>query len=169
MKNTLNYTFLGALSGAALTFVILKLMKNPNIGKGVLIGAGTGSAVGLLLGVMEDMKTSKTSTDEQENLVTEAQVKAFAKSLGIDAELKVNSYLTILNQIPHTSVQKQNVLNVINVMLKAMKDGKWNEEASLPEKKQILLAYGVKESEFNSFQQIVVSNLTNIITGFFNK
>ena len=166
--NFYKYTLIGALGGTALAFLYLKTLgkdKALDLTKTLLIGGVAGAGLGLLSDVVAKggVKIKEGVTPEKP-LVTEQTVRDFAKSLGIDDELKINSYLLILNQVPHTAEQKQRVLNVLDATLRAKRDKKWDESATLTAKKEILVKnYGITDAEWNVFQQITSANLANLI------
>lgn len=166
--NFYKYTIIGALGGTALAFLYLKTIaknKGFNLTKTLLLGGVAGAGIGLLGDIITKGGVKvKEGAESNISPVTEQQVRDFAKELGIDTELQVNSYLLILNQVPHTQEQKQKVLNVINAQLKSKRDKKWNENATLAEKKELLVKnYGITDSDWNGFQEITSANLANLI------
>ena len=100
--------------------------------------------------------------------ITRESVKELAKSLDSDSVSQVDNYLFILDKAKLSEQDTQRVLNVINGVLLAKKDKKWDEKADISNKKTILLAYGVTEQDFKVFQDIIVNSLANIITDAFN-
>ena len=168
------YTLWGALGGTALAFLYLKTIgkdKALNLTTTLLIGGVAGAGIGLLGDVTTKGGVKvKEGAENEIPPINEQQVKDFAKELGIDTELQVNSYLLLLNQVPHTQAQKQKVLNVINAQLKAKRDKKWNENDSLSDKKALLLKnYGITDADWNGFQEIISNNLATLLVDTFGK
>lgn len=173
MKNqkTILYSIAGAGVGVLVAYILVSRNKNLDMVKTLTIGGVSGLGLGLISGLIAS--GASTTNDEiketQIKQLTEGQIREFAKSLGIDSELQVNSYILILNQVSHTPEQKQNVLKVLDAMLKAKRDKKWDEKGTLTQKKEILMSYGITDKQFNVFQEVTTQNLTNLIADALTK
>lgn len=156
-------TLWGILAGTGLAFLYLRTLgkeKNLDLFKTLLIGGGIGVGVGISV----DVISSKTKKP-----VTEEKLRALAKKVGGDAPLQVNNYMSIVKLAKLSESDTQRVFNVINGMLLAKIDKKWDENANLDAKKTILLSYGVTAEDFKVFQDVIVNSISDIISGDFLK
>ena len=155
-------SYWGVVGGTALAFLYLKTLgkdKNLSLAKTLLIGAGVGGGIGLIT----DMAIGK-----KPKAITRESVKELSKSIDSDSVSQVDNYLFILDKAKLSEQDNQRILNVINGVLLAKKDKKWDEKADINNKKAILLTYGVTEQDFKVFQDVIVNSLANIITDVFN-
>ena len=152
----------GAIVGAGLAYIyILTLGKGKNLKLiNVLgIGAGAGAVIGAVAGSMRS----------GDKTITEESLRAKAKSINPDTEAEVDSYLLIINKAKSLTEQdKQRIYKVIDAVLSAKKDGKWDEKADLESKKQILMTYGITDEDFKVFTDVVIKGLSDLIVGAFD-
>jgi len=163
MNKTFLYTLVGGAAGVGLAYLYLNMNKDKalDLYKTLLIGGVSGAGLGLIGGLASSRINLIRKEEEQ---LTEEKVLEAAKSLGIDEEVQVKSYISLLNSISASKEQKQRVLKVIDAMLKAKKDNKWDEKSPLSKKKEILASYNISQADFDVFQQIITNNITNLIT-----
>lgn len=156
-------TLWGVLGGTALAFIYLKTLgkdKNLTLMKTLLIGGGIGAGIGLGIDL---------SVNRKPKFVTEEDLKGLAKSVGTDAETQLNSYLSLVKLAKLDEPDTQKVFNVIKGEFLAKKDNKWDAQADIATKKQILSNYGVSDDDFKLFEAVIIKGLTNIIVGAFGK
>lgn len=162
-------TVWGILGGTALSFIYLKTLgkdKNLSLVKTLLIGAGVGAGVGLLV---DNMGSSVEDIDE-ETLIDENYLRALAKTLNNPlAETELETYLLAVDKSNLSDEDERKIYRVLNGLLLAKKDNKWDEGANIQTKKQILMGYGVAESDFKIFEQIIINKLTNLVTDLLEK
>lgn len=163
-------TLIGVVGGGALAYLYLKTLgkdKNLNMITTLLIGAGVGGGIGFLASGVTSFR--KGDKDEESNLITEEQLRELARSLNDPSELtQLETYLLATRKSDLTDADEQKVFRVIKGVLLAKKDNKWDENASMQIKKQILLNYGVTSDDFDVFQTFIVNKLSDIITDIFS-
>lgn len=155
-----------AIAGLGLGYVYVKYIsnnKNLSLGKSVLVGGALGGALGLGIDLIQ--KNQKNENTE----VTEQSLKDLAKSISPEAEKELYNYLFLLNKANLPSSENKKAYNVLNGFLLAKKDDKWNSKADIQEMKKTLLAYGVKEEDFQIFQSLLANGIFNAISNIFNK
>lgn len=155
-------TYWGVIGGTALAYLYIKTLgkdKNLSLTKTLLMGAGIGGGAGILADLVIGNKPKQ---------ITEQSLKDLAKSIDPETVSQVDNYLFILSKAKLSEKDNQRVMNVINGVLLAKKDKKWDEKAEISNKKAILLNYGVTEEDFKVFQDVIVNSLANIITDSFN-
>lgn len=154
-----------ALAGLGLGYVYVKyISKNQNLslGKSVLIGGALGGALGLGIDLIQ-------KNQKEESKITEQSLKELAKSISPDAEKELSNYLFLLNKANLPSTENQKAYNVLNGLLLAKKDDKWNPKADIQEMKKTLLSYGVKEEDFQVFQSLLANSIFDAISNIFNR
>lgn len=165
MKKQINKyaTFWGVLGGTALAYIYIKTLgkdKGLQLTKTLLIGAGIGTGVGLGIDLFVNNKPKP---------VTEDDVKKMAESIGSEAKSEVDGYLSLMKLAKLSESDNQRVLNVVNAVLLAQKDKKWDAKADLTTKKKVLSGYGISDDDFNVFENVIVKGVSNIIVGAFEK
>jgi len=154
----------GILAGLGLSYLYLKTLgknKNLNLTNTLLIGGGIGAGVGSLATLMSSSNKDENKIPTKESLLNLANE---TNSLN-----EVQNYLDIIDKSNVSDKDTQRIYNVINGVLLAKKDKKWDESADIKTKKNILLGYNVSEYDFNVFQDIVVNRLADLITNIINK
>ena len=147
----------GILAGLGISYLYFRYAKDnkftlfQTLGIGSGIGAAIGSASLLLL-----------DTKKVEKKITEQSLRDLAKEL--DSELEIDNYLRIIQLAELSDADKERVYKVINGVLLAKKDKKWDENADIKTKKAILLNYNVSEFDFKVFYDVVINRLADIIT-----
>lgn len=147
----------GILAGLGLSYLYFKLAKNnkftlfQTLGIGSGIGAGLGSAILLL-----------SDTKKVEKNITEQSLKDLSKE--VDSELEVDNYLRIIDLAKLSDSDKERVFKVINGVLLAKKDKKWDENADIKIKKAILSNYNVSEFDFKVFYDVIINRIADILT-----
>lgn len=158
-KKMLTNIAVGTVVGAALGYLYLITLgkgKNLKMVNVLSISGGIGLISGALL----------SSTKKKPAEITEEDLRSFAKTINVKTENEVDGYLDIIRRAKNISEQeRQRVFKVINAMLLAKKDKKWDEKADIETKKQIILQYGVSQEEFASFNDIVIKGLSDILAG----
>ena len=104
---------------------------------------------------------------KEPKIITEQSLKDLADET--NSALELQNYLDIIERAKVGDKDKQRIFNVINGVLLAKKDKKWDEFANMKTKKNILLGYNVSEYDFNVFQDVMVNKLADIISDVINK
>lgn len=157
----------GIIAGLGLSYLYIKTLgkdKNLNLTNNLIIGAGIGAGVGSLITLLSN---SSSAEEKQPKLVTEQSLKDLAEET--NSTLELNNYLDIIERAKVGDKDKQRIFNVINGVLLAKKDKKWDEFADIKTKKNILLGYNVAPYDFQVFQDVMVNKLADIITDVLNK
>lgn len=144
------------LGGTALAYLYLKTIgkdKKLELAKTLLIGGGIGLGIGLGIDL---------SKREPVKPITEDELINKAKQVDSNTEDELKSYLSALNNSDDLSdSKKQKFYNVLIAFIKAKKDGKWDTKGNIKNKKDVLVSYGVSESDVNLFEDVLKNNLTN--------
>ena len=152
-KYTTVWTILGGTALAYLYYKTLGKNKGLDLTKTLLIGGG----VGLGLGLGIDL-----SKREPVKPITEDELIDKTKQVDSNTEDELKSYLSALNNSDDLSDSKKHKFyNVLIAFIKAKKDGKWDTKGNIKNKKDVLVSYGVSESDVNLFEDILKNNLTN--------
>lgn len=172
-KSFYNYsTFWGLLGGGALAFIYLKTLgkdKNLNLMKTLLIGAGIGTGVGLFIDILPSKKDNQNAEGDNQ-LLTPDILRALAKELNDPVtETELETYLLAVDKGNLSQIDQQRVYRVIRGLLSAKKDNKWDENATMQVKKEILRNYKVTDQDFLVFQDIIVNKLSDLITNLINR
>ena len=150
---------IGAAVGAGLGYIYLLTLgkgKNLKMLNVLAIGGGIGAVVGVLA------STGKSKPEP----ITEESLRALAKTIDQSTEEEVDSYIMIIRKAKTlTEPEKQRIYKVINALLLAKKDNKWDEKADLETKKTILMQYGITQEDFTSFNEVVIKGLSDILVG----
>ena len=157
----------GLIGGVGLSYLYIKTLgkdKNLNLTNNLLIGAGIGAGIGSLITLMSN---SSTEEKKEPKIITEQSLKDLADET--NSALELQNYLSLMERAKVGDKDKQRIFNVINGVLLAKKDKKWDEFADIKTKKNILLGYNVAEYDFNVFQDVMVNKLADIITDVLNK
>jgi gas vesicle protein len=160
MKNKNLFPIYGILAGVGLSFVYLKTLgkeKNLDLIKTLLIGGGIGAGLGSISLLLS----------QEPKAINEESLRKKAKDLGSDVEKEIENYLFLIKKANLSEKDNQRVYNVINGLLLAKKDKKWDEKADILAKKKLLLSYGVKEEDFNVFQDFLVKNIADVLSNLF--
>lgn len=158
----------GIIAGVGLSYLYIKTLgkdKNLNLTNNLLIGAGIGAGVGSLITLLSN--SSSNEEKQQPKLVTEQSLKDLAEET--NSSLELQNYLSLIERAKVGDKDKQRIFNVINGVLLAKKDKKWDEFADIKTKKNILLGYNVAPYDFQVFQDVMVNKLADIITDVLNK
>jgi gas vesicle protein len=158
----------GIIAGVGLSYLYIKTLgkdKNLNLTNNLLIGAGIGAGIGSLITLMSN--NSSTEEKKEPKIITEQSLKDLANET--NSALELQNYLDIIERAKVGDKDKQRIFNVINGVLLAKKDKKWDEFANMKTKKNILLGYNVSEYDFNVFQDVMVNKLADIISDVINK
>lgn len=151
----------GILAGLGLSYLYVKTIgKNSNLTKTLLIGGGIGAGVGSIITLMGNIKPKNKE-------ITQDSLIILANEVGANSE--VQNYLSIIEKAKLSDTDKQRVYNVINGVLLAKKDKKWDEGADIKIKKNILLAYNVSEYDFKVFQDVIINKLADLLTNIIKK
>jgi hypothetical protein len=147
----------GILAGLGLSYLYIKTLgkdKNLNLVNTLLIGGGIGAGLGSAATLISNMK-------KQESKITEESILSLAGDVNSIDEVK--NYLLIIDKAKLSEQDKERVLRVINGVLLAKKDKKWDENADIKVKKNILLGYKVSEYDFNVFQDVIINRLADLL------
>lgn len=148
----------GILAGLGLSYLYIKTLgknKNLDLTKTLLIGGGIGAGLGSLGLIGLSIKNKEKVIDAQ-------YLKDLSKD--VNAELEVDNYLRIIDLAKLSDADKERVFKVINGVLLAKKDKKWDENADIKTKKAILLNYKVSEFDFKVFYDVIINRLADILT-----
>lgn len=151
------------IGGVALSYIYVKTLgkgKGLDLTQTLLIGG----AVGLGIGAAIDLSVSS-----KPKFYTEEELIEKANALGYNTESEVKSYLSLMKTAKLSDEDNQKIMRVIDAQLMAKKDGKWDSNSDMATKKNILMAYGISEGDFLTFQNLVVTGFTNIIINAFNQ
>jgi 4-hydroxy-tetrahydrodipicolinate reductase len=129
--------------------------KNLDLTKTLLIGGGIGAGLGSLGLIGLSIKNKEKVIDAQ-------YLKDLSKD--VNSELEVDNYLRIIDLAKLSDADKERVFKVINGVLLAKKDKKWDENADIKTKKAILLNYKVSEFDFKVFYDVIINRLADILT-----
>jgi hypothetical protein len=148
----------GILAGLGLSYLYIKTLgknKNLDLTKTLLIGGGIGAGLGSLGLIGLSIKNKEKVIDTQ-------YLKDLSKD--VNSELEVDNYLRIIDLAKLSDADKERVFKVINGVLLAKKDKKWDENADIKTKKSILLNYKVSEFDFKVFYDVIINRLADILT-----
>jgi len=158
-------TVWGIVCGTALAYVYLKTLgkdKGLELTKTLLIGGGIGLGLGLGIDLSKGKSVSKN--------ITEDELISMAQKVDANTEDELKSYLSALNNtIDIDDYKKQKFYHVLVGFINAKKDGKWDTKGNIKTKKEVLLNYGIKESDVDVFEDILKNNLTNFASNIIPK
>jgi Na+/phosphate symporter len=151
-------TVWGIFGGAALAYLYLKTLgknKNLSFDKVIIIGCSIGAG----LGILGDLYINKNN--EPKNV---EQLKESAKSVDNNTEQELNSFLGSINSENLSESDNKKALRILNIFLKAKKNGEWDSKGDIEMKKKVLIDNGASKDDVQFFEDILKNHLKNSIS-----
>ena len=148
---------IGAIIGTGLGYLyLITFGKGKNLK--MLNVLAIGGSAGLTLGAFAGMNAAKPKD------ITDESLRELAKTVDKSTQEEVDNYIAISRKSNTTTEQeRQRTYRVINALIRAKKDKKWDDKADLDAKRDILLQYGVTKEDFASFNDRIIKGIGEIL------